>query len=80
MVDANETLQILRTTERDQVSTEEAKSIIDQQMSRDARLAKADSILENKGGIEDLSTAVKQLHNKLLKLSRFQARPKESLT
>lgn len=70
VVDAEEDLQIERVMRRDGVSREHAEAIIDNQVSRQERLAAADDVIENTGSLDDLKTQVKRLHEFYLNLER----------
>lgn len=70
VVDAEEDLQIERVMRRDDVSREHAEAIIDNQVSRQERLAAADDVVENTGSLDDLKTQVKRLHDFYLSLER----------
>jgi dephospho-CoA kinase len=69
VVDAPETVQIERTTVRDNNNEEEVKRIINTQASRDARLSKAHDIIENSQGLDHLDAEVEKLHAEYLRLS-----------
>jgi dephospho-CoA kinase len=66
VVDIPEELQLQRTIERDQNSTDQVKRIMAAQMDRQARLARADSIIDNSGNLQSLHAATLQLHKTLL--------------
>ena len=66
VVDVPVEMQIQRTSERDNVSEEQIKSIIASQMDRDSRLEQADEVILNDGSIQDLKNKVKKLHIKFL--------------
>lgn len=66
VVDVPEEIQLQRTTERDQNSTEQVRRIMAAQMDRQARLARADSIIDNSGNLQSLRAATLQLHQSLL--------------
>ncbi len=61
-------IQIDRTSQRDNVSEEQIKSIIASQIDRKARLEQADEVILNEGSLEDLESKVKELHEKFLSL------------
>ena len=69
LVDISPELQIQRTSERDNVSSEQVNNIINSQWSRADKLAKADDIIDNQGQISALECAVLALHQKYLQLS-----------
>lgn len=72
VVDCEEQLQISRTMMRSQFSEQQVKAIMATQVSRDARLQKADDVLVNNKDIEYLKTQILQLHHKYLVLSKNQ--------
>lgn len=64
LVDAPESLQVHRTRRRDQTSDTAVKAIMNQQMSREQRLAMADDVIVNDAGLPELHDAVRALHQK----------------
>lgn len=62
VVDAPEELQRTRLLQREGWSAEEADAVIRAQASRADRLAAADDVIENAGGVGDLLRAVDDLH------------------
>ena len=70
VVDATKDAQVQRATERDEVSSESIKKIINTQVNRNERLKYADDIIDNSLGIAELETIVNNLHLKYLDLSR----------
>lgn len=64
LVDAPESLQVHRTRTRDQTSDTAVKAIMNQQMSREQRLAMADDVIVNDAGLPELHDAVRALHQK----------------
>jgi dephospho-CoA kinase len=69
VVDVSEEIQIKRVMARDQISRLQAQSILNAQASRQKRLALADDVIDNSGGLIDLSEKVEALHKKYLKLA-----------
>lgn len=69
VVDVPEQTQIERTTGRDNVSAEQVHSIINSQISRQQRLAKADEIVDNSRPWPEVAAQIKPLHEKFLELS-----------
>ena len=69
VVDVAVEVQVARTMERDQVSKEQAESIISAQISRIERLELADDIIVNGGTVKELEPQVRALHKKYLELS-----------
>lgn len=66
VVDVPEELQLQRTIQRDESPKEEVEAIMKAQLSREARLRKADDILNNEGSIDELRRQVNQLHQRYL--------------
>jgi dephospho-CoA kinase len=66
VVDVPEELQLQRTIQRDESPREEVEAIMKAQLSREARLRKADDILNNEGSIDQLRRQVNQLHQRYL--------------
>ena len=64
VVDVEESVQIERVMARDNISQQQAQSILDAQTSRRQRLALADDVLDNSGSLEQLKTAVNELQRK----------------
>ena len=69
VVDVEESVQIERVMARDNISRQQAQSILDAQTSRRQRLALADDILDNSGSLEQLKTAVNELQCKYATLA-----------
>ncbi len=61
MIDVPEALQLARTTARDGVDEAQARAILAAQMPRDARLAKADDVIDNGGDLDALAAQVARL-------------------
>ncbi len=66
VIDVPETLQLKRLMERDRLSTQQARAILDSQASRQARLQAADYVVSNDGDFARLQAQVKEIHAKLL--------------
>lgn len=66
VVDTPEELQIERTTKRDGNTESQVKSIIQSQLPRADRNAKADYLIINESSLEDLKAKVALLHQVLL--------------
>ena len=64
VVDAPESLQIERTMARDNISVDQASSILRSQVSREQRLSIADDVINNTGDLDDLKHQVATLHKK----------------
>ena len=69
VVDVEESIQIERVMARDNISQQQAQSILDAQTSRRQRLALADDVLDNSGSLEQLKTAVNELQRKYTTLA-----------
>jgi dephospho-CoA kinase len=72
VVDCPVETQILRVRERDQLPIQQIQAIIDSQVPRDYRLAKADDVIANIETNDKLAEQVKKLHNLYLSLSHCQ--------
>lgn len=70
VVDVPQQLQIDRACSRDGNSPDQIKAIIAAQMSREARLEKADDVIDNSGELETLAGPVRALHQQYLELAR----------
>ncbi len=69
VIDAAESQQIMRAAQRDHKNKSQIRAIIAAQCSRKDRLAAADDVIYNTGGLEQLSHQVAELHNFYLKLA-----------
>lgn len=74
VVDVPTEVQVQRIINRDTISPDLAKSMIAAQIDRDARLALADEVIENKGSIEQLTPTVQALHEKFLKRASINSK------
>ena len=70
LIDCPESLQIQRVCQRDQISEQQALTIIHAQMSRQQRLSMTDDVIVNDGGLAKLQQQVQQLHQFYLKISK----------
>jgi dephospho-CoA kinase len=70
VIDAQDEIRIQRVMERDGLSTDSIQAIMNHQVDRDARLEKADDILDNSGTLEKLQSSIEQLHDQYLQISR----------
>ncbi|MES9956146.1 MAG: dephospho-CoA kinase [Sedimenticola sp.] len=61
--------QIRRVSQRDGITSEQARAILDTQATREQRLSVANDIIDNSGTIEDLDASVLALHRQYLALS-----------
>ena len=65
MIDAPESEQLKRGTERDAKSKETIQNIIDAQISRRPRLVRL-FVIDNSGGLDSLTQQIQTLHEKLV--------------
>lgn len=68
VIDVPELVQIARSMQRDNVTEQQIKAIMQAQLSRKERLAKADDIIVNDQSIEYLQQQVTSLHQHYLQL------------
>lgn len=61
VVDVPETIQLTRTLARDGVSETQVRAILAAQLSREARLAKSDDVIDNSGNHADMMRQVARL-------------------
>lgn len=74
VVDVPVEIQISRTVRRDNVSEQQAMSIISAQMKREDKLAKADDVLDNNRDLTLVASDVETLHARyLIKANAFNA-------
>ncbi|MES9966680.1 MAG: dephospho-CoA kinase, partial [Sedimenticola sp.] len=66
--------QIRRVSQRDGITSEQARAILDTQATREQRLGVANDIIDNSGTIEDLDASVRALHRQYLALSEKASR------
>lgn len=69
VVDLPIEMQIARASARDSVKSEQIKSIIDSQMNREERRARADLIIDNSGTINETYAQCQDIYNELIKSS-----------
>jgi dephospho-CoA kinase len=70
VVDCSEARQIERATRRSGLSAAEVRAIMAAQLPRAERLARADDVLDNDGGMDALERQVGELHARYLELAR----------
>jgi dephospho-CoA kinase len=75
VVDCPVKLQIDRVIERDSLSLDETRRILNTQVSREQRLRVADDVLSNTSTIEELDKQVEKLHNFYFSLSEQTGPP-----
>ena len=61
VIDCSEQQQLERATARDQQNREQIKTIIQQQASREQRLAWADLVIQNRAGLPELQQQIEQI-------------------
>lgn len=66
-VDCDPTLQVSRTMARSQLTESAVKAIIDAQIAREVRNARAHEVIINNGDLAELSQKVEKLHEKFIK-------------
>lgn len=71
VVDVSEEIQLERVMARDQISREQAQSILDAQSTRQQRFALADDIIDNSGDLNELEDKVKKLHEHYLRMAQL---------
>ena len=69
LIDVSEATQMLRASQRDGVSAEQIKAIMQAQWSRGQRLARADDVVSNEGSVADLQRQLDKLHQQYLELA-----------
>jgi dephospho-CoA kinase len=69
VVDCEESIQIERVLQRDQLSREQIQQIMASQVDRQTRLRGADDVIENNGSLEELIEATEKLHQDYLKMA-----------
>jgi len=69
VVDSPLELQLQRVTTRDHAAEADVRAIIDVQCAREARLAAADDVITNDGGLDRLRLQVERLHRRYLALA-----------
>lgn len=73
VVDASEQLQIERASHRDKSNEAQIKAIMQTQLSRQDRCARANDIIQNHGDIHELDNQVEKLHQLYLELAQSTA-------
>ncbi len=69
VIDCNPDLQIQRTVARDNISSEQAQAIIDQQANAQQRFAIADDIIHNNSDLPQLKQRIDELHKHYCQLA-----------
>lgn len=73
VVDASEQLQIERASHRDKSNEAQIKAIMQTQLSRQDRCARANDIIQNHGDIHELDNQAEKLHQLYLELAQSPA-------
>lgn len=69
IVDVDPAVQLQRLQQRDAIERELALNMIAAQATREQRLAIADDVVDNSGGLDELDLAVAQLHARYLRMA-----------
>jgi dephospho-CoA kinase len=69
VVDCPEEVQVARVMSRSGLSAEEARAIMAAQVSREARLAVADDVIDNGGELAELRPQIEALHRRYLEMA-----------
>ncbi len=69
VIDCPEDLQLKRLVQRDGVDTNQARQTLAAQATRQQRVAMADDVIVNDGGLDALHEQVRRLHRKYLELA-----------
>ena len=70
VVDAPESVQLDRTTQRDNNTAEQVKNIMAAQLRRQQRLKSATDVIDNSGSLEQLDIRIAELHQSFLHLAQ----------
>ena len=73
MIDCDERLQLERTMRRSRLSEAQVRAIMATQATREQRLLRADDVIDNNGGLSELQSQVRALHERYLALARDAA-------
>ncbi|MFK0570075.1 dephospho-CoA kinase, partial [Endozoicomonas sp.] len=68
VVDVPEKAQIERTMARDNMTEEQTRQILNSQIQRKQRVAKADDVVDNSGSLKQLHHLLEELHQFYLSL------------
>jgi len=72
VIDAPEKLQMIRASDRDNSNEEQIHAIMNAQLPRKERLARANDILDNSNPLDYIGHQVAKLHHKYLQLAEQQ--------
>lgn len=78
VVDVSKATQLARTLLRDRGDPDTINAIIASQIDRQQRLQKADDILDNEAGLDELNAGIHQLHQKYLRLAEESREPNQN--
>ena len=67
---SDETIRIQRIRQRDHRSMDEIRSIMNSQVDDEKRINEADDIIKNNNGLDELTSQIKQLHEKYSNLTK----------
>ena len=70
LIDVPETLQLARTSVRDEVPESQVRAIMAAQMSRQEKRSRADDIVINDGPLEELHEKLDHLHEQYLEMAK----------
>lgn len=71
VIDTPEDVQLKRLCTRDGLSESDARLILRAQLDRQQRLTQATDIIDNQGDINQLQSAIMDLHKKYIELAKF---------
>lgn len=71
VVDCPESLQLERLTARDGIDLEEARAMLNAQMDRHERCARADHVIDNSGSLEATRKHATELHHDFIRLAQL---------
>ncbi len=74
VVDCEEELQVLRASQRPEMTPETVRAIMAAQTDRKTRLRVADDVIDNNGDLQSLETVVKKLDHQYRLMAEEQAR------
>lgn len=75
VIDASEQQQLERASKRDKNNEGQIKAIMQTQLSRQERCARATDIIQNHGSIDEINEQVEKLHQLYLELAQSTAKP-----
>jgi dephospho-CoA kinase len=71
VVDCPEALQLARLTARDGIDMDAARAMLNSQMSRSERLARADDVIDNSGSLEATQEQAQALHRDFIRRAQL---------